>query len=250
MRARKAWYDIALLVVLYLFSSTNFYFNYIETLWLNYVISITLRIVFLIFAYIFIKKNAIVRFERQRFKKDDLLLLPLLLITFSNVIVGFILGISPNLISNWVTFSLGAFIDALTALAEELIFRVVIISHLMTYSSRTRTLLYSSLIFALIHLVNISSISMIVFSLVQIAYTLILGLILGGVYMMKKNYVYIVCLHFLFNFINGTLTQHMYHFPNDLTFILVNVIIGGLVLVYGYLLYQQFLRKEDNTYVT
>lgn len=250
MRAKKAWYDLALLVVLYLFSSTNFYFSYIEILWLNYAISIILRVVFLMFAYIFIKKNAIVRFERQRFKKEDLLLLPFLLIAISNVIVALVINITPHFISNWVTFSFEVLIDGLTAIAEELIFRVMIISYLMTYTSNTKTLLYSSLIFALIHLVNISSVTMIVSSLVQVAYTFILGLILGGIYLMKKNYIYVISLHFLFNLINGTLTQHVYYFPNDATFILINVIIGGLVLIYGYLLYQHFLKREVNTYVT
>lgn len=75
-------------------------------------------------------------------------------------------------------------------LAEEIIFRYILIGKLEKFNSRIITILLASLIFALVHS-----------GIINIIYTFILGIILNTIYLKNKNLLYPFVVHSSANFI-------------------------------------------------
>ena len=116
----------------------------------------------------------------------------------------------------------------------------------LKHKSKLQSLIYSSLIFGSVHLLNISSLGSIPIILVQVGYTFFLGMILGIIYLSSKNILLPIIFHILFNFINDILVIELFPIKWDITFFLVNILVGIIVSLYSLLMFKKFLLKEED----
>jgi membrane protease YdiL (CAAX protease family) len=140
---------------------------------------------------------------------------------------------------------MGLISSLLTAIIEELLFRNILLDEFINQKfTKFKSLLYSSLIFGAIHLLNISSLASIPTCIIQAIYTTGIGLVFGLIYIEAKNIIYPITLHFLFNYINDTLVTHLYNINWDLTFFITNIIIGIIIGLYSLLIYKIKIKGE------
>ena len=213
----------------------------------GYIVDICLKVAFLVVAFISINKYQLSKLKIFPDKNVKLLLLiPLLVLTFSNWIYVWIFK-SPLAASvNGGTFTLSIFITLLTVFCEELIFREVTHDVLKGFIKQDYLrILISSLIFALLHFLNIFNGWDILTTLAQVGYTFVLGLVLGLIKEKGVGLIALISFHLLFNFLNNDLFSQLYKGTWGTNFIITNVIIGALVVSYGILMY--FLLKVKST---
>ena len=96
-----------------------------------------------------------------------------------------------------------AFVCALApALFEETIFRAIQIDKLKkSGKAPMAVLLFSSAVFAAVHLTNIAGMTLINV-LVQVVYSFVIGFLLGAIYIRTEDFATVVLIHFLIDFSN------------------------------------------------
>lgn len=242
---RKYIYDLLLLITLYLLISTNFYAEYIMFEWVSYVVKFTLHSGYLVLAFIFIHKNMLDRPLFKKLTRDTLLFIPFLIVTVSNfVFVLFARDLVVHEVS-WLYVLLdGIALNTLLVGAEELLFRALLLTFFLRKRSPLQSILYSSLIFGAVHLVNISSVATIIPALVQVIYTFFLGLLLATAYYFTENFIVPFTLHFVFNFFNDILFGALFSVEQGILFYTINSVIIVLSLTYGVWLYYYLMRKK------
>ena len=140
--------------------------------------------------------------------------------------------------------------NTLIVLSEELVFRVVILSYLLTRTSNLKAIIYSSLIFALTHIVNLGALNQIGPVLIQMGYTFFVGLLCAFLYIFSLNIVLPLIFHFLFNLFNGTLSSALYPGITGPLFYTINISMIVIATLYGVWLYYFLTKKGVGTYVT
>ena len=214
------------------------------------IISIILKVISLTFILIYSKKEKFEYVDIDKPKKLDLLLLPFLIITFSNL---FVVILNKNIINNTINYlyliiSLTSCI--LTSIIEEIIFRHFIYKEFRHSKPMFKSILFTSLIFGGMHLLNINSIASIPYCLIQAVYTFGIGLILSIIYIFSKNIIFSIIVHFLFNFINDTLVSHLFNIEWNFIFFIVNITISVLIGLYALYIYKRYLVEEVSEYVS
>ena len=200
------------------------------------------RMTFIAFLLIYNHFKKLITMPFCRFKKTDLLLLPLLPILFCNFYYllemrnGFQIALDE-------TFFIRTVFQISVALSEELLFRSLIQNCLSLKKTLTR-IFVSSLIFALFHLTYFFS-SFNLISLFIPLYTFGLGFLLGFIYeWSEKNFLYICGYHFLFNLINQVLYVYMLNVEENYLFYVNAVCVGAFGAIY--LIFLLFLSKKVN----
>ena len=197
------------------------------------LVQLGLRLLLLAFYIYIIVKYRIKVFGIANIK-NLLLCLPFFLISASNFTAAAIQGgfdgqqFSESLLAIEIAFTL------VTAITEEIIFRLFIHNALVTTSSIKR-IFGSALIFALMHLINIVNVryvSGLITVLVQTVYTFGLGLLLGVLYEYSHSLTGAVLLHFCFNLFNTDIFSFYGGYSSDLVFYLTAV--GYAVVIGGY----------------
>lgn len=240
---RRKLYDVLIVLFVFLLSVSIPFSLFIKDATVVYIIDVSLRAAFLIFAFIYIYFN---KMTKPLFNKPGvlcLILLPFLLMCVSNYLVCLI-DQSPLKEVSILEIGKGFLLCALVAVAEELVFRVLLYDVLKHHFSTIVAMLLSSLIFGAIHLFNITSIDMIVPCLLQMVYSFGLGMILCLMYEISKNYIVIVLFHFLFNFLNDKLITALFDFQWNLTFYLVSIGVGVFIVVY-YLFTMFYINRTN-----
>ncbi|MDD6468288.1 MAG: CPBP family intramembrane metalloprotease [Bacilli bacterium] len=175
-------------------------------------------------------------------KLNDLFFIPFLLIVFNNMIfllfkqkeVGFTYDF---------TFILQIILTITVSISEELLFRVYVHS-ILNINNKILKIIISSLIFGLFHIVYFLS-SFDPYDLIIITYTFGLGLVLGFVYeFSENNFIYIMIIHFLFNFLNKDLFLRLFNGTNDYIFYIVSIIVSLITLIYGLLIYFMYFKNK------
>lgn len=211
------------------------------------VIQIALRALILAYYIYVCVRNRINVFKFYNLKRI-LLFLPFLLACFSNLIAASFKGGYPGVTAMDDTyFALLIVFHLLTAIIEEMLFRLFIQSSLVGVGSLKR-ILASAGIFALMHLiniVNISSVDGLITVLVQTVYTFGLGILLGFVYEYSYSLVACIFLHFSFNFFNTVLFQYLGCYCSDLAFYLTAIVIATILAIYTILIYLFVLTKNE-----
>lgn len=204
-----------------------------------------LKIIFIVFAFIYMHKEDLNPVKFNKPKVTHLLFLPFLLAAASNII--YCLIDRSNLVSsiNYIYLLKQLPLVIVTVVAEELVFRVVLLGYFEGIYNRITAILIASAIFGSIHLFNINSLASIPYCLIQALYTFGLGLVLSIMYSYGKNFIYIVIFHFLFNFINNELATSLFIYDWNLMFYIVNASIAILLVIYGYFCYRILDKKED-----
>ena len=246
---KRNYYSIAILICLLLIFSSNPFQLFIKDENIVYYIGIGLKVIFIVLMFIFIKKNEL---EMPKFKKlivFDLMFIPFLILPFSNIIVELIKNTPTNIIDSTALIKALVF-SILTAIVEEVTFRGTLLQELKKTESRFKTILISSLVFGLVHLFNISSLASIPYVLMQVAYSMYLGMILGLIYSISENIALPIIMHFVFNFINGDLASMLYSSDYDVLYFAINISIGFIIALYWLIVYTLFKIKEKNKDVT
>lgn len=177
-----------------------------------------------------------------------LLFTPFLLACFSNLIAAGIEGGYPGIITmSGAYFSLLIVFHLVTAIVEEILFRLFIHSSLTRVGSLKR-IFASAGIFALMHLlniINISSVDGLITVLIQVVYNFGLGLLLGFVIEYSYSLTGCIFLHFSFNFFNTVLFQYLGCNCSDLAFYLTAVVIAVILAIYTFLIYWFVLTRNQ-----
>lgn len=199
------------------------------------VIDITLKVGYIIFAYLTIYRYELCKIKYGPDKNWKLLLLiPLIALTFSNWIFVWIFKSPLNTSINAVSLSLSISTTVVTVFSEELLFREIIHETLRQYIKKDYLIiLISAGIFASMHFLNIFSGLNPLNVLAQVGYTFVLGLVLGLLKEKKAGLVALVIFHLLFNLLNNDLFSVLYQGDWTVQFVVTNVIVGAVVVLYG-----------------
>jgi membrane protease YdiL (CAAX protease family) len=241
--SKKRWYDIALLIALFLLTSSLPFSLFIANAEIAYWLKVSLRILFLVFAYFYIKKNSLEKPRLSKPGKECFLFLPFILICFSNFFAAWIDNQTVNTVSSPLPLLKDALFYMLVSLGEELVFRVVLFSEFKKGHSFWKAVLLSSIIFALPHLLNASSWATLGMAAIQTVYSFLLGILLCFLYETSNNIILPIVLHFLFDFMNDALVGALYPLYWNLAFYLTNAVVALLLIVY-FLCVCRFFFKD------
>ena len=211
------------------------------------VIQIGLRLLILAYYIYVCIRNRINVFKFYNWKRL-MLFTPFLLACFSNLIAaGIDHGYYSVVSMDNTYFSLLIVFHLLTAIIEEILFRLFIQGSLVNASSLKR-IFASAGIFALMHLlniVNISTVDGLITVLTQTVYTFGLGILLGFVYEYSYSLVGCIFLHFSFNFFNTVLFQYLGCDCSAFVFYITAVVIAVVLAIYTFLIYRFVLTRND-----
>lgn len=231
-------YTLIILVLLYI-AIISFPFTLLVADIYSKIIDMVLKIVFIIVAFISIKRYELNGVKALPDKNPFLfLLIPLFALTFSNWIYIWIF--KPSLVTSFDggLFTLTVFSTLITVFCEELLFREITHNCLKEFVKQDYLrILISSAIFALLHFVNVFGGVDITFVLAQVGYTFVLGLILGLIKEKGAGLIVLTSFHFLFNLLNNDLFSFLYNGDWNKEFIITNVIVGAIAVIYGVLMY-------------
>lgn len=247
MMNKKRIYSIIYLICLILLVNSLPFGLLIKNENILFVINLIIKIASIIYILFYIKKEELNKIETQKLTSSSLRLIPLLLLCFSNFIV--VLFQQSSFITEIDIFAIisGLIIAVGTGIIEELLFRSQVLEEFLKKKSPFKAILYSSLIFGSVHLLNISSLGSIPTILVQVVYTFFLGLVLGFVYINTKNIIIPITFHILFNFVNDILVINLFEIEWNLIFFIVNILIGALLTIYiGLLIFKTPKGDERN----
>lgn len=180
-------------------------------------------------------------------------LIPFLLGPLSNFNYCFIFGLSPN-ISITPTFAFTILNTIICVTIEELLFRFIFIEFLKNFIKDSKNkdlwiILFSSLAFSLMHLINLFGNSFYAVGL-QVGYTFVLGIFLSFISLGYENIFLPITGHFLFNFLNTDLVNVFYQYDmtkmNYVIYSIVVIVVLVIYLVAMYILYRRKTGGENN----
>lgn len=222
--------------------------NYFITDQLSYYLfEIALRLVFLLYFYFTIRRSGR-RFYGDENWKEIAILSPLFLICFSNM---FVCAVYPTRVTFELFdkyFALQALLDVLTAFVEEIVFRFSFHNSLRI-SNRLVRIVASAGIFAAFHALNLLN-GFAISTLIQIVYAFGLGLVLGFLYEYGHSIIMCIVLHFLFNFVNGTLFDTIfisYNLPIT-NYLIINGCVAGVIAIYMLVIFLIRYKKVNRLY--
>ena len=234
--------DSAILTIL-LIGVATFPVNYlVHDLFWYYFIEALLMLAVLIFILFFETRHPETNPPKKRFNFNNLLwLLPSVFVAFSNFFYALILKEPINSTFGLYSIPHVAFI-VLNVIVEEFVFRKHLLGNL-THPKPIVRIVISATIFALCHLTLFFS-TFNPASLIVVAYSFGLGMILGLVYYYTNSLIACIGLHLMFNLFNDFLFEHLYAVNNVLWYYLINLFVAVIVGVYLLLVYLLKLRKN------
>ena len=212
--------------------------------WLISVFQIVAQVLVLFFMIYFVRRKTKLEHKLEKINlKNSLLLIPTLLVCFSNLVylvvskgnVSFIFSLE-----NILLILLNVFV----VLNEEIIFRLLLISNLENKKNWWMVLI-SGVVFGLCHITRFLS-SFNPVDLVVVAYTIPLGLLLAISYLMSKSLIAPITIHLLFNIFNNLVFMGNY---NDPMFYIVSIIVGIVVALYVTLIIVIKNRNNKKQYI-
>lgn len=241
--SKKQFYSVSLLICVFVLFTSIPFDLFINNKTVVYFLQILLKICFLIFAIFYIRKENYRYNTLGKIKLKHLILLPFVLVCFSNICVALICK-SPlkELKGIAIVKDLGFYL--LVAITEELVFRYVLFNELKSHNSNFKAMLISSLVFGCLHLLNITSLASIPICLIQALYTFGLGMMLCLIYSYTENLIMTISLHFLFNFFNDSFATSLFEINWDVNFYLINALFAIVFIIYGILIYIFKIKKE------
>lgn len=209
--------------------------------WLIPVLEIGMQVVYIIFWILFLPKSSLKLCKIKTNLKNYLLILPVVLVFGSNLIYG---AIHPEDCVNKIEFSfmLKILLTAIVVTNEEFLFRYILCGNLDKIEKPIWKIILSAGIFGICHIgpfLNTFNPA----DLLPVAYTFGLGLALGTLYVYGGAPCTCICLHLLFNIVNGVIFESLFVVSDYLTYILVNC---GIALFFAiYLLIIYFVRLRN-----
>lgn len=241
---KKKFYSIAFIICLAILLSSFPFSFFIKNQYLSLLLSIVFKIFSLIVILIYTNKNNLEKPKLSKINKSILVYLPFLIVCLGNLYLCLIGDVDKSFYVDYKLFILSIITCLFTCIIEELLFRSILTTEIVKYKSKSKAILISSAIFGLIHLLNISSISTILPSLLQVIYTFGLGLILSSMYLESKNIILPIVFHFLFNLLNDILVNTFFYLEWNLPFFIINISFSILAIVYSLFIYNIKRKKE------
>ncbi len=241
--SKKQLYSLSLLICVFVLFTSIPFDLFLTNESIVYFLHIILKVCFFVFAIFYIKKENYRHCLAEKLQLKHLILLPFLLICFSNLFVCLIDNATLKELNALELFKDLIFF-LLVSITEELVFRYVLFNELKLKNSIFKAMLISSLIFGGLHLLNITSIASVPTCLIQALYTFGLGMLLSLIYVYTKNLIVTISFHFLFNFFNDTLASSLFEIDFDANFYIINVSFAIVFIIYGILIYIFKIKKE------
>ena len=243
MRPLKIW-DMFLTTLIFIFL-VSFPFERLagKNIDLYYCLKIGFSLFYVIYLFYLLRKAGMLDLTYKNSSwKNIFLLLPTIIITFTNL---FFALINRNHFINSFTwrFIYIASLTLLTAISEEIIFRFLI-QFFINIRKRLLKIIACAGIFALFHIFNFIT-TLNPFELLRIVYAFGLGIVLGFIFEYGHNLYVCIGFHFLFNFLNNDIFTSIFDVSDTLLWIVNGVVfaaICGLYLLFIYLFY--FKKKE------
>lgn len=229
---KRKWYSIFYLICIVLFLSSIPFSMLINNSKISYLLSLLFKIIALVYSIYYIKKDGLDKPLIEKPKIKNLILIPLIILCFSNIIFAFITNINFNENINYYVIINLVIETVFIAINEEILFRGLLFNEFKKSQNIFFAVLFQGLIFGATHLLNITSLSVIPTILVQMLYTTFLGIILGIIYQKTNNIIFPIIYHFLFNVINNILASNLFNLEWNFYFFLINILVGIITLIY------------------
>lgn len=243
-------FDTLIVSFLFIFV-VSFPFDYFSSFLPTYGI-LLLKIIFRIFLLgyslkIIIQNN--ISFGKINFR-NIALFIPFLIACFTNLI-SVLFNNSYIFTSSFdIKLFLEIIIVILTAINEEIVFRLFVYNSLKI-QNRLLKILAGAAIFGAFHLLNLISpsfVTLLPIVLLQSVYTFGLGLILCFIYEFGFSLIPCIIYHFIFNFFNQLfVTKIMIVYQDNYAYIIIAVVVSLVLATYGLLLYFLKFKKENNS---
>ena len=246
----KRIYSIIYLICLVLLINSLPFGLLIDNEVILFIINFVIKVLSIVYILVYIKKENLNILKFNKINTSSFRLIPLLLLCISNFIVGLIQNSNINEKINLFTIISGLIISIGVSVIEELLFRSQVLEEFLKSKSKLLSVVYSSLIFGSVHLLNISSLGSIPIVLVQVCYTFFLGVVLGYIYFYSKNIALPIIFHFLFNFFNDILVKELFDVKWDIVFYLVNIFIGVILFLYIFIVSKINKVEEEDNYAS
>lgn len=216
---------------------------------------IGVQIFLIVFKILYVKFKSKLSLKTEKFNlSNSLFLIPTLLVCFSNYFYLIFTSREPQFIFLQENI-LPIILTLLIVINEELIFRLIFINNLENKNVWFKIFI-SSLIFGIAHLANFLS-TMDTTYLIQIAYTIPLGILLAISFVVSNSIYPCIVIHFLFNLFNEIIWKNLGPtIPNTNmgmeNYILANASVGLVVAIYLLILiltkYKKifFLKEKRN----
>lgn len=243
MSLRYRVYSIAILSLLFIVCSSFPFALFIKDATLLFCLQNGLRIIFLIFAYFYIKKETLHKPTFNKLDKSSFLFLPFIICCFSNLFVVLI-NQDKIIYINPFNLTYALISTVFVSACEEVVFRAVMLMEFSDHQTPFKAILFTSLIFGACHLLNISSVSTILPCLLQAIYTSLIGFVLGFIYLKTKNIILPFIFHMLFNMLNNDLINNMFSITWNFWFYFINIAVGVILVIYWFILFKSDLFKK------
>lgn len=196
-------------------------------------------------------------FKRKPTLKSLLFALPLLVIAINNFPFFSLITGDVNFVSLDGYFSLYILAILLVALLEEVVFRGLVLSFfVIKFSSNNvenkgkiknpytlKVIFFSSLVFAVVHIVNLFGGASIGATLMQVGYSFLLGSALSLVMIKTQNIFVPVLIHFVYNF-GGMLSK--FGLIEGKTFTTLQIIMTAVIaIICGIIIVFAILKQDD-----
>lgn len=250
MRNQKQFIEFLIVILSSIIALSAWPMNYFSAP-VAYLICIVTRLLYFVGFLYYLSRTRNINYWKlliKRPKKKDLLLLPLIIICFSNILT------LPFSNYYYVGFKSGTLLLILTltnlflgVLVEETVFRFFMFDYFNLKEDAPHVILLISLLFGSIHLVNMNLRNPLP-TLVQVVYSTTLGFILGVSYVHSWNLIYPIILHLCFNLINSFVYSLFVSDIGMWPYYLINIAVGLIVVLYTALIYYLPRRKNRESY--
>lgn len=243
-KEKQSLYSVIYLILITLLFVSIPFGLFIESEIILFIINSIIRTLCIIYSLLYIKKEKLNKLKFNQITKKSLILLPLLILPFSNFFVVLFNNYHLTNEINYFRLTSDILLAILIATLEEITFRSQLLPEINKHKNDFIAIVLSSVIFGSVHLLNINSLGSIPYVLSQVVYTTLLGFVLGIIYLLSKNIILPIIFHALFNIINEVLIENLFNIKWNLSFFLINITIGILVLIYGLYCFNLNNRRE------
>lgn len=245
MERKQSWYNVLFVICVVLLINSIPFALFIKDVLLLNILEVSKRVAALVTLLVLVKKEKLDKPKIEKLGSKTFLFMPFILAFVSNFVVCLVNKETMFEQINYTNIIFGFINMLLVALVEELLFRHLLLNEFIKNNPKKfMAILYSSLIFGGIHLLNVGSLGDIPYCLLQSVYTFFLGLLFAYSYTTLKNIFVPITMHFLFNFLNDVLVVELFNINYNLNFFLINIGIGLLLCVYGLILYKKVLKED------
>ncbi len=236
--------DLCIVLFAYLFLSSIPFGLFIKgeyAEWLIPVLQIMMQIIFLAFWVFFIPKSNLKVVKIRTNLKNYIAIIPVFLVCGSNFLYGAFKPQDFHSTFTWI-FAIQVVLTFITVANEEYLFRLVLIGNLDPIKKPIWKIIVAAGIFAICHIgAFLNTFNPV--DLINVAYTFGIGLVLGLLYVYGGAPCTCICLHLLFNLVNGLVFRYSFVVSYFATYILVNCILALVFGIYLLIVYLVRFRK-------